>query len=89
MRLEVCFSGNVQGVGFRFTTVDVAPRFADVKGYVRNMPDGRVELVAEGPRAQVDRFLEAIEDRMGGYIHNMERFEGSVTGEFRDFSIRW
>ena len=41
------FSGHVQGVGFRYTTRSVASRFA-VTGYVRNLPDGRVELVAEG-----------------------------------------
>ena len=46
------FSGHVQGVGFRYTVADVAEDF-DVRGYVRNLPDGRVELVAEGDEAEI------------------------------------
>ena len=46
-RREVYFSGRVQGVGFRYTVRMVASRFA-VTGFVKNLPDGRVQLVAEG-----------------------------------------
>ena len=54
----VQFSGMVQGVGFRYQTERVAQAF-DVTGYVRNTPDGRVEVVAEGQPGEVQRFLAA------------------------------
>lgn len=87
-RLETSFSGHVQGVGFRFTTLDVAARFPAIKGYVRNMPDGRVEVVAEGYSHDVKAFIEAVQQAMAGYIHNVETYQAKATGEFSDFSIR-
>lgn len=56
-RLHV--TGRVQGVGFRATTRHLASGFA-VRGYVRNLPDGSVEVVAEGEPGELDRFREAI-----------------------------
>ena len=66
---RVYYSGAVQGVGFRYTAHGLACKFA-VSGHVRNLPDGRVELVAEGEADQVDGFLAAIARRMRGYIEN-------------------
>ena len=87
-RIEASFSGHVQGVGFRFTVLDVVSRFPEVTGYVRNTADGRVELVAEGPSAQVKSLMSAVERSMAGYIHNVETYAGEPTGEFSDFGIR-
>ncbi len=67
---RVYYSGRVQGVGFRFTAQHVARGF-DVAGYVRNLPDGRVELVAEGDPAEIDGFLAAVRDAMGHHIRDM------------------
>jgi acylphosphatase len=67
---RVYFSGQVQGVGFRFTSRQLARGF-DVAGYVRNLPDGRVELVAEGDPAEIDRFLQAVRDEMGYFIRDV------------------
>lgn len=67
---RVYFSGHVQGVGFRFTAQQVARRF-DVAGHVRNLHDGRVELVAEGDPAEIDSFLAAVQDVMGPYIRDV------------------
>jgi acylphosphatase len=64
---RVFYSGNVQGVGFRYTALHLARGFA-VGGTVRNLADGRVELVAEGEAAEVDRFLAAVRRQMAGYI---------------------
>src|SRR5262245_10991829 len=64
---RVHYSGRVQGVGFRYTAQALASGFA-VAGYVRNLPDGRVELVAEGDVGQVNGFLAAVARRMAGYI---------------------
>jgi acylphosphatase len=87
IRLTVHFSGRVQGVGFRYTAAQVAQGF-DVRGYVRNLPDGRVELVAEGRRGNLERFLEALRIEMDGYIRDIQRLEGPPTGEFSGFDIR-
>ncbi len=87
VRWTVLYSGAVQGVGFRYTTLHVARRF-DVTGYVRNLADGRVELVAEGGPAEIPRFLEAVEDAMAGCVRDRQVARTEGTGEFRDFSIR-
>lgn len=81
------FSGQVQGVGFRFTTCEVARSF-DVAGFVRNLPDGRVELVAEGETPELDAFVAAVSQAMGGLIRRCETTDGDALGEFRGFDIR-
>ena len=70
-RRRVHFSGRVQGVGFRFTCQSLSRDF-EVAGFVRNLPDGRVELVAEGDRLEVDQFLTAIHREMGSYIRDVD-----------------
>jgi acylphosphatase len=85
-RYEVHFAGRVQGVGFRATTSDVARRFA-VVGFVRNLPDGRVQLVAEGDPAELQRFVAAIRDEMGRFITEHDVAEFPARGEFHAFTI--
>ncbi len=87
-RIEVYFSGCVQGVGFRHTTTLVAGRF-EVSGYVQNLPDGRVRMVAEGEPDELRRFVEAIEQRMGSLIRQTQIDRRPGTGEFADFSVRY
>ncbi len=67
---RVYYSGRVQGVGFRFTAGNLARGF-DVAGYVRNLSDGRVELIAEGGPAEIDAFLQAVRDAMDHYIRDV------------------
>ena len=81
------FSGHVQGVGFRYTVRDLARAF-DVRGYVRNLPDGRVELVAEGDQVEIARLMERIGEKMHGFIKNRSDFDSAATREFEDFSVR-
>ncbi len=83
----VFFSGRVQGVGFRFTTLQVAKEF-EVAGYVRNLVDGRVQVEVEGRVAEIDAFVSAIEERMHGYIRKTERSGGMRPAQFSGFSIR-
>jgi acylphosphatase len=83
---RVLFSGDVQGVGFRFTAQRIA-RGYDVAGYVRNLPDGTVELVAEGEAGEVGRFLDAVSARMAGYIQD-RTVHDEPPGGFADFVIR-
>jgi len=87
IRVVAYFSGHVQGVGFRFTALDVAERFPGVTGFVRNLRDRRVELVAEGSPADVDGFLQAVTAEMGAYIEDVTQRREPATGEFRSFSM--
>jgi acylphosphatase len=86
-RREIYFSGRVQGVGFRYTTRAIASR-TDVRGYVRNLPDGRVLLVAEGAPATLDRFVRAVDDEMDRYIDSKQVTVGPASGEFARFEVR-
>src|SRR5947199_8221116 len=71
-RLQVFYTGSVQGVGFRYTVKSLARGF-DVTGTVRNLPDGRVELVAEGARSELDEFRRAVLDsELGHFIRGEE-----------------
>jgi len=86
-RRTCLFSGRVQGVGFRFTVQNIAHSF-DVHGYVRNLPDGRVELVMEGQEEEMNHMLESIRERMTGFIRNVTSARAPATGEFSRFNIR-
>ena len=88
VRWTVMFSGMVQGVGFRFTSERVARRFA-VDGFVRNLPDGRVEVVVEGQPAELGQFIAALEEAMSGYVRDRQCAESPGTGKLRGFSIRF
>jgi acylphosphatase len=69
-RRRVLYSGRVQGVGFRATCRWLARGF-DIVGYVRNLPDGRVELVLEGEPGEIDRLLNEIQQEAGGFIRDI------------------
>jgi len=83
----VFFSGRVQGVGFRYTTLQAAKEF-EVSGWVKNLPDGRVHLEAEGAPATVKAFVSTVEDRMHGYIRKIERQAAKRPAQFAGFTIR-
>ena len=87
-RYEVHYSGRVQGVGFRYTVRWVATRFS-VSGFVRNLPDGRVQLVAEGRPDELRRFLDAVAAEMGQYITHTQEQVGPGAGRFQGFEIRF
>jgi acylphosphatase len=83
----VHFTGRVQGVGFRYQTLRVARGF-EVAGFVRNLPDGRVELEAEGRPDEVAAFVAAVEEEMAGHIRKTERRTGRRAPAFTGFEIR-
>ena len=86
VRRHVTYGGMVQGVGFRYTVARLA-RARPVTGFVRNLADGRVELVAEGAESQVLGLLADVAQRMGGHIHGAQVVEEPATGEFDDFGV--
>ena len=85
---HVFFEGRVQGVGFRWTVKNLA-RSYDVTGWVRNLPDGRVELQAAGEHDEVDAFLEAIEESdLKSHIKKVDVTVIPPPADFRGFEIR-
>jgi acylphosphatase len=78
-RRILCFSGNVQGVGFRNTTVELSSGMA-LAGTVRNLPDGRVELILEGSPAEIDTLLTRLREHFGSFIRNVEQSSSAPQG---------
>ena len=86
-RVVVHYSGRVHGVGFRATVRHIACGF-DVTGSVRNLPDGRVELVAEGAKSELKAFLEGIaQSELSGFIAKQEESWQAAQGNLRGFTI--
>ena len=86
-RVTVHYSGRVQGVGFRATVRNIA-RGYDVTGTARNLSDGRVELIAEGEKAEVAAFLEGVATSdLSGYISGRPETWSAAQGGLRGFVI--
>lgn len=86
-RMTTLYSGRVQGVGFRITVRGVAAGY-EVVGTVRNLPDGRVELIAEGCREELQAFGEGIrESGLRGFIRDEQIRWSNATDEYQGFEI--
>ena len=86
-RLQIFYSGRVQGVGFRYSVKTLAAGF-EVTGTVANLPDGRVELAAEGTRSELEEFRKAIQDsEVGGFIKQEDASWVPAKNEYRGFNI--
>ena len=86
-RLQVLFSGHVQGIGFRYTVKQTALGF-EVTGWVKNLADGRVELLVEGERKELEAFQAAIpEAGLRRFIRETQAEWSNGTGEFYGFEI--
>jgi acylphosphatase len=83
---HIVFSGNVQGVGFRFTALNVANRY-HLTGYVKNMPSGSVEMLAQGPAETIDGCVRDIEDSFTGYIRKTDVEIVPPDPKLKDFKI--
>jgi len=89
IRAHVLVSGRVQGVFFRSETQDEAVRHG-LTGWVRNLPDGRVEAVFEGEKDRVDELIEFCRrGPPGARVTRVEVTWSDYTGEFKSFSIRY
>ena len=88
-RAHVYYSGRVQGVGFRYTAEGFALDL-DLVGWVKNLPDGRVELVCEGPKKNIEQlFLEIQKSALGRHIKNAHVNWSEPTHEFSDFTVEF
>ena len=86
-RVQIVYSGSVQGVGFRYTVKRVATGY-EVTGTVRNLADGRVELVAEGAKSELEAFRQGIQE--SGLEHFIQKEMicwGDASDGFRGFEI--
>ncbi len=83
---RVFYEGYVQGVGFRYRATQIASDYS-VTGFVRNLPDGRVELVAEGEEGEVREFLDRVKESMSQHIRRAEESREPCSHEYADFSI--
>lgn len=85
--MRICYSGRVQGVGFRYAVKSLAPGF-DLSGTVRNLEDGRVELIAEGERTELEAFQQAVrESGVAHFIRHEEAVWEPATGGMKGFEI--
>jgi len=83
---KVVFRGHVQGVGFRYQTLDVAKGF-DVSGFVRNEIDGSVTLEVEGEIQEVHEFIDAVVEELRSYIRESEETSENREPLFNGFRI--
>jgi acylphosphatase len=87
-RVHVTYEGRVQGVGFRFTCQRIAEDLM-LGGWARNMPDGNVEVIAEGEEKRLNTFLSDISKNMARYISRDNVAWESFKGECKGFNIRF
>jgi len=86
--VHVYFNGKVQGVGFRYTAEEIA-RSLGICGWVRNLRDGRVEIVGEAEKSVLLDFIEQLKSHFSSYIRETEVEWLSVLEEFKDFDVRF
>ena len=87
MAKVVFYSGDVQGVGFRATTVWIARIHPTVRGWVRNLADGRVELLADGSLDAVEAFLADVRKQMADHIATEDVMECDQDEPLNGFRI--
>ncbi|MCW8130543.1 MAG: acylphosphatase [Planctomycetota bacterium] len=85
-RIHVYLSGRVQGVGMRATVTDLALA-RGIAGWVRNLSDGRVEILAEGAKPTLEAWLAALERQMGRNIEEMQKAYEPADGSLKGFRI--
>jgi acylphosphatase len=83
---HVIFIGRVQGVGFRFTALRMAQRH-QITGFVRNLPNGTVEMLAQGPARDIDDCIQDIKEYFGDYLRETRIQEIPTNPKYKDFRI--
>jgi acylphosphatase len=85
---HIFYSGRVQGVGFRFTAEDIASDLG-INGWVKNLRDGRVEIVTEAEEDQILQFMTRLNQYFSNYIQDQDVQWQEAKGEFKDFKVRF
>ena len=85
---HIHFRGMVQGVGFRYTAQSYA-RQLNVCGWVKNLPDGSVEVIAQGGQNDIEELCKALKSHFGGYIRDIDQTLEDAFEEFSSFQIRF
>ena len=86
-RAHLYYSGRVQGVGFRYRVWDMAQGLK-VRGWVKNLPDSRVELLAEAEESVLKEFLDKINEYFFRYIQDADISWEPALNDFKDFNIK-
>ena len=85
-QLHLYYSGRVQGIGFRYTVQDIANQ-QKVYGWVKNLSDGRVEVLAEAEKDALAIFIEQISQHFSQHIKEVNSIWQPASGQFRDFQV--
>lgn len=85
--IEAFFTGMVQGVGFRFTARDLADKHK-IKGWVMNLSDGRVKLVAQGSQKELNNFLYDLREKFKNQIINFQFQKKEPLEDYNSFQIK-
>ncbi len=88
-RIHLFYSGYVQGIGFRFTAERIALSL-NLRGWTKNLGDGRVEVVAEGEKNLLEDFMRQLQKGfLGRYVRDVEVNWEEATGKFESFEIKF
>ena len=85
---HILYSGTVQGVGFRFTVQRYALNL-DLTGWVKNISDGSVEIIINGPKANIEELCQSVEENFAANIRNKNIQYAEPSKEFIDFLITY
>lgn len=83
---HVIFTGHVQGVGFRYTARQTAQQYR-VTGFVRNLPDGTVEMHIQGPAQEIEHCIQEIQASFTGYLRETRIEPAAYSPRYTDFRI--
>lgn len=87
-RIHIIFSGKVQGIGFRYRTLNLAEKMA-INGWVKNLSDDEVEMMAEAEEKNLQDFIAEIKKYFQNYIQDVQLEWQKPTGEFQNFQVRF
>ena len=87
IKAHIFYTGMVQGVGFRYTTQRYALKIG-LNGWVRNLVDGRVEIVVEGDKGKIEHLCKNLDHHFGSYIQHCDVNYSDELSDFTDFQIK-
>ena len=86
LKAHIYFKGRVQGVGFRYMTQRFAKNLGLV-GWVKNLPDGRVEILAQGEKNKIQNLLDELNNHFKGHIQDCQADMHEGLDSYKNFEI--